>query len=1780
MNSFKPAKSVNQQLENFNQLNTYIFFINGNHKFADSNTLIVMVSFNQNYNEDTSNSFSSAQCEMQIYEFLLNGLNIEQTKIYIIIEEQQFQIGCSFNCMELQEVQIYKNLVIYQEKILPNFAQVLSGDTLFYSKQKIIKRYNIYPKFNIIIIEYSTQLDQTNEYQTNIQLIKYPQNEELFNYQVNQICNYIVANIIEIYNTLIFCDSNILNIYDQNKLSSKVFNNFNILKICKVDTAFIKLGSIKGSFIAQCKLAFSEYDPIIYINGQGIYAYQNNSFTSYPELVFDIFKVEITINNLFGNIEQKQQFIENNYKQYQTTLKLNSQNYFFEQNYFIALNKYQNQEILQVYNYLVESIISFQEAEDIEFSSQYYIDCTGFNKMLITYTTKIVGFNQPFSQSNDPFFTYNIGTQHKNFNIQLCTDEHLILLVNLTSSNMPRYEIQVISYETQSLIKTYSIKPNQLIQNDDLKKVVQTNWYQKQKGIAQIQNIIISLIQDGSDLLYVLSTLDFVYDDINDYGIIIDNNNNNNNINNNNNNFIQVIDFSQIFPFNLNSYSFANDVMIGPYLYGYTNKTTNQYQNKQIIFYNSFQNAIFFNDFDDETETKLQLDDTIIQNNHQTLYNIEQRSLSDDIDPQKDPQFPTETLVKKLNFDCLFNNYAVIFNKEKIIQYLPIANYDKNIPEGSLKFDDSSQCATFVRIKINNITHQYEIEQRHINIPTNIDLGKILHTVFYSKDLLLYLAFIDSNGYFVVDENVFIKLPEDYSVDKINLFDIILIEMNTLSGSILDAILEENYQYSLLITSNTLMVYRYKLNDAKNNINQIEPLNRFNLLSRNQNKLSKINSDNVAVISKSQLSMFLLTSESDQYIYSIRNQNFNIIQNSVLFDDLKFLIILDVHRVYLYDVRSDDGEIVQIFYREYTHIKILYTGYYWENNRSFIRLIGITATNVFDLRNEIKNLDNNVQQQIQYQKFQINNPSLKSLSSQCIQVDNLYSKILEQSQQIDYLVAKSHTKIYSIIFNVQYDNQVIQIPEKSYIESLTDGMKLIYNLNNKNNDQLFNVIDWKIRSFTGFINFENIGSLNITGFKVTDFPSEITVLSIIQIENVTIHNLTAQNLNWQTMIPLQKSADRRISIIDIYLALNFINISKVQIKNCTYDRVVKINSTIFEIYDFIQQVQFSKNLTVNIDDITIKNLKSKGTAKFTVANYNLLQLQVSSAFLSNIVAKNLNEFTSCFYFQKMEQALVKNMSISQIQNAQNIISFSQIGEQNFYNIQVINFTNILNCFYQQNSQIKLSKIKITNPFMGNLYVYDSAIKITFYQTSSSILIKDTVIQNIQNQRGNGTAINIIKQEVTDNKAVFSGGGIYLLMSQIELNSSFKDHDIKQSIIKNNFAQIGGGIRYICNFMPKLIQKNHNIISENSTRFYGSDYTIYPKQIQIIKDQNYQQVSSSLLSIKQKVRFYWIVEQGDYLKYYNENDYKLIGAIKKNEGEGQQYIEIDSQFLLSPKQKSTFYIYAPFKYIPMSLKADKLNLSKPISAEFRDKEQKCQICPDYQLLCEGNQIIAMQGFWRQSGTDIIEECFNQPLKCTRIDPNQYQCSEGGFGPRCESCDYSNFIFKGYYYGKSGRYNCSKFEKKNGFAKEIVITIFLQEQLIFKQHSVKVGSVLQLNSLQVTFNCFKSCYSLDLRYQTDLQVQSHLQEILQKLVFTHWNLPSQGQGYTKAQKQFTQSQYGFILTVLLIFYQQLSSHLFISASKEEEIQNLENSKINIPDDLYSWNASALPCIFEFS
>ncbi|KAL4453103.1 hypothetical protein ABPG74_015334 [Tetrahymena malaccensis] len=1979
INSFKPQISVNDQLEDFNQLYTYIYFIDSNHKFSDSNTLIVMASYNQSQKIE---NLSNGLCETYITELLLNGLNIEQSRIYTRVEDcksinrwgeqnfglyksvqlfqqkifgqiqEKFQIGCSFNCMELQEVLIYKNLVVYQEKILPNFAQILSGDTLFYPKYKNIKRYKIYPKFNILMIEYS-QLDKADEQKTYIQLIKYPQNEELFNYQVIQVCNYIVANIIEIFNTLIICDSNILSVFDINNLSSKVYDNFNLETICQVNSPYITLGSIKGSFIAQCKLAFSEYEPIIYINGKGIFNYKNNTFSSYPGLVFDAFKIERTVNNFLGSLEQKQLFIEqenqiivilfqiiffydkrNNYQQYQTTLKLNSQNYFFEKDYFITLNEHQSQEILQVYNYLFESIISFQESENIEFSSQYYIDCTGFNKMLITYTMKIVGFNQPFSQSNDPFFTYNIGTQYKNFNVQLCTDEHLILLVNLTSSNIPRYEIQVISYETQSIIKTYSVKPNQLIYNNELIKAIQQNWYQKEKGIALIQNVIISLIQDGSDLLYVLPTLDFAYDDINDYGIIIDKSDNNNN-------YIQVIDFSLIFPFNLNSYSFANDVMIGPYLYGYTNKTTNQYQNKWIIFYNSYQNAIYFYDFDDETETKLKLDDTIIQNNHQTLYNIEQKALSDDIDPEKDPHFPTESLIKQLNFACLFNNYAVIFSKEKIIQYLPIVNYDKNIPEGSLKFDDSSQSATFVRIKMNNITHLYEIEYRRVSLPTNIDLGKILHTVFYSQDLLLYLAFIDSNGYFVVDENVYIKLPEDYSVDKINLFDIIvndktaqsifilgtsqkisiynesldkLIEMDTLSGSIQDAILEENYQYLLLITSNTLMVYKYKLNDAKDNINQIEPLNKFNLQSRNQNKLSKINNDHVAVISKSQLSMFLLTSESVQFIYSIRNQNFNIIQNAVLFDDSKFLIVWDVHRVYLYDVRPDDGEIIQIFYREYTHIKILYTGYYWDNNRSFIRLIGVTATNVFDIRNEVKNLDKNAQQQIQYQKSLNSNSSSKSLSSQCIQVDNLYQNILEQSQQIDYLVSKSHTKIYSIIFNVQYDKQVIQIPEKSYIESRIDGLKLIYNLNNKNvlimqnnninlqniqlykyltfkngiidlylgqdsqqqeqnnnsfqivfnnfdtlnlqnvlikrstyiilcknvyinkvtidenaqkfiitgeektqnflyfqnfiilanlmnknfiqiekyfqvnisnifiqnsnnprfdinqNDQLINVIDSKIQSFIGFLNFENIGSLNITGFKVTDLPSDITVLSIIQIENVTIRDLTATNLNWQTTIPLDQSADRRISIIDIYLALNQIDISKVQIRNCSYDRVIKINSTIFEVYDFIQQVQFSKNLTVYIDDLTIRNLKPKGTAKTTVAYYNLLQLQVSNVFLSNIVAKYLSGFTSCFYFQKIDQAFVKNLNISYISNAQNIISFSQIGELNFNNIQVLNFTNILNCFYLQDSQIKLSKIKIINPANSNLYVLDSAIKITFYYTSSSILIQDTLVQYVQNQKGNGTAINIINAnqvklqrvklnknicilnggaiyainsniliyqlEVTDNSAVLSGGGIYLLMSQIELDNSFNDHDINKSLISNNFAQVGGGIRYICNFIPNLILKNKNIIDNNNAWFYGRDYTMYPKQIQIIKDQNYQQVTSSLLSLKQKVRFYWIDEQGNYLNYFDEKDnamqffgqkiideqftdliyelkqYKIIniysddiifdsisnqielnGVIQKNEDEGYKYIEIESSFLLSPKQNSSFYIYAPLKYIPMSLKVDIINLSKPVYVQFREcvegeiiqeyqnslnkqyfqcylcqnntyslqkpvnKDQKCQICPDYSLSCEGNQIVAMQGYWRESGTDIIEECFNQPLKCTRLDPNQYQCSEGGFGPRCESCDYSNVVFQDYYYGKSGRYNCSKFEKKDGFAKEIVITVFLV--LIF---SVYQGfSVIKIN-----------------------------------------------------------------------------------------------------------------------
>lgn len=78
-----------------------------------------------------------------------------------------------------------------------------------------------------------------------------------------------------------------------------------------------------------------------------------------------------------------------------------------------------------------------------------------------------------------------------------------------------------------------------------------------------------------------------------------------------------------------------------------------------------------------------------------------------------------------------------------------------------------------------------------------------------------------------------------------------------------------------------------------------------------------------------------------------------------MFDESRFLFIWDVHRVYLYDINTDSGSIDQIFYREYTHIKILYYGEYWSDNRLFIRLIGVTVTNVFDIRQEVKNLNVN-----------------------------------------------------------------------------------------------------------------------------------------------------------------------------------------------------------------------------------------------------------------------------------------------------------------------------------------------------------------------------------------------------------------------------------------------------------------------------------------------------------------------------------------------------------------------------------------------------------------------------------------------------------------------------------------------------------------------------------------------------------------------------------------------------------------------------------------------------
>ncbi|EAR90438.2 transmembrane protein, putative (macronuclear) [Tetrahymena thermophila SB210] len=352
------------------------------------------------------------------------------------------------------------------------------------------------------------------------------------------------------------------------------------------------------------------------------------------------------------------------------------------------------------------------------------------------------------------------------------------------------------------------------------------------------------------------------------------------------------------------------------------------------------------------------------------------------------------------------------------------------------------------------------------------------------------------------------------------------------------------------------------------------------------------------------------------------------------------------------------------------------------------------------------------------------------------------------------------------------------------------------------------------------------------------------------------------------------------------------------------------------------------------------------------------------------------------------------------------------------------------------------------------------------------------ISNNMNILLNQTNEIIIQNSLFQNNTALEGGAIFITQNKGNIyfkNSSFSNNsayanggailfDTIQSIsfdqntkILFNSALIGGGIRIRGVQEFNLI--NDGNITNNKAEIYGENIATYPSLLQIelfsqvnnqfvfdnsnftnnrqIYIQDFQSGGSldiylffmdnegkhlnfSVNSFKQglypKVIENEIQQFNAHLDLFNKSSIQIIGAQSVNYN---QYNEITKSF--------SFQKYNLADYVQT---CDPCNIGEYSMYEYSQNSYvsdiQCQKCPEESLICNKDNFVLKQGYWRQSNTsNIIIQCSKYQEACNEQEFNNlFGCVQGYVGPLCEQCDYSGSTWQKRYSENSISTSCQE------------------------------------------------------------------------------------------------------------------------------------------------------------
>ncbi|EWS74339.1 transmembrane protein, putative (macronuclear) [Tetrahymena thermophila SB210] len=647
----------------------------------------------------------------------------------------------------------------------------------------------------------------------------------------------------------------------------------------------------------------------------------------------------------------------------------------------------------------------------------------------------------------------------------------------------------------------------------------------------------------------------------------------------------------------------------------------------------------------------------------------------------------------------------------------------------------------------------------------------------------------------------------------------------------------------------------------------------------------------------------------------------------------------------------------------------------------------------------------------------------------------------------------------------------IQLNQTSFVQGYSNFQGSVLYIDNSNSDLFFKCSQ---------CNFTEIYSFNkdseAISIKYTDTQTSSKKNTILIIQAYLTNILGLQN---------------NFFINSANSITQFQNIQQTQTQNFTFPQ---------QFTNQIQNLQSQALVQSQNSNITI--------SKSLFSNLYNLPNQISPLFI-NSTSSNINMTDIVFQYSKFSKSLI-NFGIGQL-----IIQKSQ-----FLNNTQVYQTRFLqslkpNLPYQNNSLILIenSQLQISDhTLFEHIQCYQNCYGSSIYMANSTFQIDQTKfiyskaigggaifiesLRSIENQISNcyfmgnqakqdGGALYIhgnkedqfqLKIFLTvfnDNLSQQGSGGAIFITSDSN-NSTQQQILIKNSILQNNQAQIGGAIQ---NFGINPFYDS-NTIQNNKASLYGSNTFSYPTSLFLTNEVqfNKQQNQSTKLIVLNDFKsggnlpnFIFQLRDDRNITVIQQKDQLLTSKIQvsnRTKNSIQYYIRGNSEINIDPTQHNFNFsnlqlIGLPESSAVIQFTSDSIKIYNPITSQYDSNYtfdvfvnfrscligeiinkynnfQECQTCENgkYSLdytscypcpdggICQNGVIQLVQGFWREesNSSDIIE-CTNRKENCIGKTFGNYVCITGNIGPLCEECD-----IYGQFWGESftriNKYQCTQ------------------------------------------------------------------------------------------------------------------------------------------------------------